>query len=228
MRKTVTLLTVALSLTFFGCDSENQSPNIKNLNDSNIQKEGTTKKVNLESWVTENIEILKTYDRASIATYSRKTQKAILRNFTPEKKKKIWASKMEYLSSSTGFSIEEKNYLKYFSDKLKTLSYDQPFSQELAQEMYNKVLEGINKFGWSNKQAYEMFFTIGNLSSDTVSQTSNTQLLRTPLTQEGDPAPCECYYDLGCPTWNCDSGNGCKQESYDCGVFGGTLCDGNC
>lgn len=97
--------------------------------------------------------------------------------------------------------------------------------------MYDKAMEGMYLFGWSKSQVHRMFFTIESLHKPNNSQQKNIDFIQEPEGPEGNGTWCECYYDLGCPTWDCDSGAECDNSSgspHDCGVFGGTACDGNC
>lgn len=215
--------TLCLSILLVMCTTENETPTIS-IDKQSVSEVKPFDSNDIENWVQTNYKVLATYNRKEIATYPRTVQRAILRSFSPEKRKEIWQSKVEYLTSSSNFSKDEKHYLQWFAEKFNELSYDKAFEKDISQEMYDRAIAGIDKFGWSKTQVHKMFFTIGNLSN------VEEQAERNP-----DPDPigtyCECYYDLGCPTWNCDSNNGCNDSGSnpnDCGVFGGTTCDGNC
>jgi hypothetical protein len=214
------------------CDTEQQTP-IENDESQTVIQEKKSKEDNyLENWTKTNYKVLITYNRKEIATYSRTVQKAILRSFSPEKRKEIWQSKVDYLSSSSDFTKEENKYLDWFAVKFKNLSYNKAFDQDLAQEMYDKAVAGIDKFGWSKAQVHKMFFTVGNVNDN---ENQSKRELVDVIDPGGNGTWCECYYDLGCPNWDCDSGANCDDGSdpgddspHDCGVFGGTDCDGNC
>lgn len=230
MKKTVLFVfTLCASFLFIKCDTEQETlieiDNKKSLNQENKLEQD----ISLEEWVENNYEVLSTYSRVEISSYSKTVQKAILRSFPPKKIKEIWQSKIDYLLSSSDFSKNEKKYFQWFAKKFENLSYDKAFDKNLSQEMYEKAIAGIDKFGWSKTDVYKMFFTIGNLNTD------DNQQKRAVLTQyPGDDTNgtwCECYYDISCPGWDCDSGANCDNSGdspHDCGVFGGTDCDGNC
>lgn len=219
MKKTISFMLTSCTLfLFLMCDTEKQL-NTKPNTDNN------RKKISIESWIENNSETLSSYGRNEIATYSRSVQKAILRSFSAKKRKQIWQLKVDYLLTSPEFSKEERKYLLWFAEKFKTLSYEKAFDINLSHEMYDKVIEGISIFGWSNEKAYKMFFTIGDLNN-----IKNGKNLKS-APSEDKFTWCECYYDLGCPNWDCDSKADCDGSSgnpHDCGIFGGTDCDGNC
>jgi len=223
--KILSVVVVCLSLFFIMCDTEHVGDDKSLANEKEAIQD-----ISLEQWAKDNAKILATYSREDISTYSRTVQKAILRSFSPEKRKEIWQSKVDYLVSSSDFSKDEKRYLQWFSDTFKSLSYDKAFDQDVAQEMYDKAIAGIDEFGWPKGKIHKMFFTIGNIKTDNNQQQSRRYLIQAP----GDDTNgtwCECYYDLGCPNWDCDSDANCDNSGdspHDCGIFGGTDCDGNC
>ena len=228
--------TLCLSLLFVMCGIEEQTP-IEGEQEQIIEnEEELSQDDKLTTWIKSNSRVFATYNREEIGTYPRGIQKAILRSFSPEKRRNIWQSKVDHLMSISDFSTEEKNHLRWFAETFKTLAYDKAFDKDLSQELHNKVIEGMEKFGWSKTQVHKMFFTIENIT-DSGPQKSSQKSSTEPIDYIDDKIDpetgphCECYYDLGCPTWDCDSGNNCDDSSdnpHDCGVFGGTDCDGNC
>lgn len=229
MRKIVFFIfTVCLSFLFIMCNSEEKPP-IQGIEEPEsifeISGEGNT----LEKWVKSNSETLKTYKREELALYSRSVQKAIMRSFSPEKRKSIWQAKINYLMSSPHFSYEEIKYLEWFAKKFESLSYDKASSKEESQEMYDKVMEGSVKFGWSNDQIHKMFFTIGDITN-TDDQKNKAQIKPAP-SDDSNGTWCECLYDMGCPTWNCNKYADCDNSAgspHECGVFNTSDCEGNC
>src|SRR5690606_15798932 len=134
--------------------------------DTSTVEETSIKDNNLENWVMKNSKILHSYKREEIGAYPKDVQKAILRSFSPEKRKEMWQSKVDYLLTSSEFSEEEKEYFNWFAEKFKNVSYEKAMSKELSQELYDKALAGMDKFGWTKSEVYEMFFTISNVNDN--------------------------------------------------------------
>lgn|SRR5690606_15224171 len=214
------------------CTAENETPTIS-IDKQSVSEVKPFDSNDIENWVQTNYKVLATYNRKEIATYPRTVQRAILRSFSPEERKEIWQSKVEYLTSSSNFSKDEKHYLQWFAEKFNELSYDKAFEKDLSQEMYDRAIAGIDKFGWSKAQVHKMFFTVGDVDNTEYQHKRDLVSYKGP---GGNGAWCECYYDLGCPNWDCDSSANCDDGTdpdnelspHDCGVFGGTPCDGNC
>jgi len=222
MRKKIFLFVLlCTSLVFIKCDSDEQT--LIEINEEQL----ISGEISLENWVESNSKVLVTYNRKEISAYPRTIQKAILNSFPPEKRKNLWQSKIDHLLSFSDFSKEEEKYLLWFVNKFEHLSYEKATDENLSQEMYDKVIMGIDKFGWSKELVHKMFFTIGDITNNEDQQ----KLGGIAIGSLGDKPYCECLYDLGCPTWDCDSGADCDDSPnnpHTCGIFGNSDCNGNC
>jgi len=85
------------------------------------------------------------------------------------------------------------------------------------------VLEGKEKFNWSDEFIVKAFFIIGDVSYN-----------KNGLDEFGDPAGnaganCNCRYHLGCggPNYYCTSEE-CDETDEGCGLFGTSSCTGAC
>src|SRR5690606_1496774 len=110
MKKKYLLFTflVCSSFLFIMCNTED---------DTSTVEETSIKDNNLENWVMKNSKTLHSYKREEIGAYPKDVQKAILRSFSPEKRKEMWQSKVDYLLTSSEFSEEEKEYFNWFAEK---------------------------------------------------------------------------------------------------------------
>jgi len=177
----------------------------------------------LRTWVLENKSEIINYNREKISSYPLKQQKAILTILSPEKKKELWNDKLIHISN-LNLPKEEKVYLKWFNEAFKKINYSEGTSKDLENEMFDKLTEGIKTFNWSNKFVYETFFTLGN--ADLISDDNTAQRVLA-----NDDTLCECMYDWGCGSGSgpsCTDNPDCTTANNNCGIFGGSQCDGSC
>lgn len=183
----------------------------------------------LNSWVLENKEELSNYERKQIKLFSQAKQKAILRVLTPQKRQKIWASKVQHLLSLE-MSNEEKMLLKWFAEIFKKIDYDKPTPQLISNQMYNKALKAKKVFGWSDEFIHNLFFTVSDINLNiSMGSDITTEDEGNDGGVGGPPDTCDCKYDFGCGLIKeCASNKTCKYNTNDCGFFGNDACNGTC
>lgn len=180
---------------------------------------------NINTWVKEHRQEISKYNRKDIISFEYKKQKAILNAMSPIKRKSVWQEKVNYILD-LDLSKDEKEYLKWFGKAFKTMDYETTISQEFSDLLYERVKGGIEKFNWSAEFVFTIFFTVGDLDEKKIKLKSSSHNQKI----QEEPDTCTCYYDGGCPGWwnTCSEPDQCKNANTDCGVFGGTTCDGYC
>jgi hypothetical protein len=178
----------------------------------------------IESWVQENKKETVNFNRNKIKSFSIEKQRAILRALPAKSKKKIWQEKVNYILNFE-LSKEEKKFLELFGLAFKKMNYETPTPQKVSDELNEKVMTGAKKFNWSSEFVYSMFFSVGDVHTEKIKSNLNTS-----EKMRGEPTDCNCYYNGGCSGWNnnCNEPDTCQTANNNCGVFGGTQCDGYC
>lgn len=175
----------------------------------------------INSWVIQNKEEIKNFDRIKIATFSHSYQKAIIGSLTPHGKKVLWQEKINHIMN-LDLPEEELSYLKWYSEEFKKIDYSLGTSKELEKSFYERTIKGMKKFGWTRSFVYQTFFVLQDVDL--------TNTAESKIQQNDEGTECNCMYDLGCG-WNgsCDERDDCNSMSDDdCGFFGGSDCEGNC
>ncbi len=145
----------------------------------------------------------------------------MVRTLSVERKKELWQEKVDYIGE-LDLSQEELDYLKWFQEVFKTFDYSKGKNtpKELEEEMYDRLIAGMEKFEWSRDFVYQTFFVIGDV--DLADPIIPNEKQMTP------PIPdCDCRYYVGCPIWSQCIGGGCTRVT-DCGMFGNSDCKGTC
>jgi|GEM_PF-2348683 len=179
----------------------------------------------IDEWAKNNVEKFKDFDRTKISTYDIEHQKAILRTFSPEKKKQIWQKKVNYINSLS-WTDEERKYIDFFTNSFNNMDYENTKLKEKDKyndEIYSVLEEAFQKFKWDNTQVFELFFIVGDKGSYKFYLTSQ----KNKTLNKGQT--CDCRWNLGCPGWDCIGGSYmCDETQSGCGVFGGASCRGIC
>jgi len=176
----------------------------------------------VDEWTKQNLEDIKHFNRFKISTFSLPYQQAIIRTFSPEKKKELWQEKVDYINSLS-WTVEERKYIDFFSDSFKKMDYrksDIKENDKLNDKLYLVLEEAIEKFKWDKMHAFELFFIVGDI--DSYKFYPNTMKNNTKMKD------CECRYDISCGFGNTCLSNLCKKTNDGCGVFGGAECTGTC
>lgn len=183
----------------------------------------------INSWVKQHKKEILTYNREKIKTYNLAKQKAILRVFSPEKKKAIWKEKIDYIFSLE-LSEEEKKYFNKFKTIFKALDYKEPISDELDGKLYKLVINGKELFDWDDKFIYETFFSVGDVNQIKSKSTVNLSSKAVPVLDDEDKVDCYCRYSISCPGFSpsCKDKDKCENANTDCGVLGTSSCTGYC
>lgn len=179
----------------------------------------------LNEWVILNKKEISNFKRKDILGFSPQKQKVILRSLSSQKKKEIWQEKANYILK-LDLSNEEMIYVNWFVDVFKKLNYNEQTPEYLYIQMYNKVLDAQEKFGWNDRFIYEMFFYPGkvNLGKVEKKKVRNEQRF---IEEEG--GNCECRYDMGCPNWSDFSDvDKCETDNSGCEFWGTSNCKGVC
>lgn len=179
----------------------------------------------INQWVNENKTQLLNFERKEIKELDFEKQKAVMRLLPPEKRRKVWAQKINYILQMN-LSEAELNHMKYFAEEFKKIDYKAPISDEFSDELYEKVMIGAKKFNWNEEFIYTAFFTVGDVSYSKLNEDLNSN----NLTTEGIDPPCVCRYSASCFGYNntCHKPDKCTVANTDCGVFGTSTCNGYC
>ena len=187
----------------------------------NISEECFSCDPDLNAWAKTNKSKIIEFNREEIASFSHGRQKAILAVLSPERKITLWQEKIDHILS-LDLSKEEINYLKWYADVFKSFDYKSPTPKDIEKEMYERTINGMSKFGWSQSFVYQTFFVLGDV--DLVNLNSeNTK-------SESGHYDCDCMYQLGCPSFlinDCQTTT-CRTPMQNCGVFGNSECTGKC
>lgn len=121
----------------------------------------------------------------------------------------------------------EKEYLAWYGEKFKSFDYNKRTPAELEKQMHLRLVNGMKKFKWNKKFAYDMFFHLGDVEMSSRAH----QLSYDDGGGNGGgtgSTDCDCMYDLGCG-WNNECwARDCKEPEEDCGILGNSQCEGNC
>ncbi len=166
------------------------------------------------------------FERVKIATYPKAYQKAILAVLTPERKKKLWAEKVNQILT-LDLPKEQIEYLRWYALKFQDFDYSTLSKKEDSKEMYDRTIVAMMKFGWTKEFVYETFFVLGDVDL------KKLNLGFYDLNEGPDDPPsvsCDCKYDLGCPGFiDCVTTVNCNSDSEsNCGFFGHMECEGSC
>lgn len=209
MKKILTLTLCVITLVFTGCSTYSEDTTLTE-----------------SEFLVKNSEKIKNISRESLVSFPTKYHRAILSVQTPKHKKLLWGEKVDYLLSIK-LSEREREFLKWLKDKHSKFDYSVANTDALDSELFDKLNKGIETFNWNRKFVYQAFFTIGNISYDSV---DNEEL------EDGDyigggggGTTCKCKYSAGCQWFvqQCRSKN-CKYANYDCGILGNSECTGVC
>lgn len=182
----------------------------------------------INQWAIKNKKDLIKLERKQIKKLNLEKQKAVLRLMPAAKRKKIWSEKIEYITN-LDLSEKEKEFIYWFKEKFSKISYKEPISEKFSEELYNKLIIGIEKFNWTEEFAFKTFFTVGDVDVS-LNKTSKEVEPQNLKFQQGEPTNCYCRYSLSCSGWNnsCVAPDKCVTNNYNCGVFGTSSCTGYC
>ncbi len=182
----------------------------------NTKEECYSCNADIDAWVKENKTELMSMDREELSKLDLSRQRAALRMFSPERKKLLWTEKLTEVLQ-TPFSNDEKKYLKYAENVLKTHSFKKPFTEKESKEILDWMEQGKLKFGWTNEFLFNSFFIVGNSHDN---QRINPE---EPLDD------CSCRYSISCfPIGRGCDYNDCSDTNDGCGFFGNSECKGIC
>jgi len=180
----------------------------------------------VDKYVSENIDVLKSVSLNELSTYNNQLQKAVYRTFSMEKRYQVWLDKLNVLVDDDSFSLEEKQHITNLIDQLSLELFDTPDTTVYITfiSFYDKwKLEANLKYGWDKSMIIFVTSSLSLYYSDFV-----TNFIITSTAELEASASDDCYCSRtaeDCPV--ICGGGGCSLVS-GCGIFWLQDCDGVC
>lgn len=180
----------------------------------------------VNDYVADNINTLKSVSLGELSTYSNELQKAIYRSFSEQKRYEVWVERLDILANDDSFNSEEQMHIHNLQNQLNTelFSFNNTTAFNLFITFFDKWKHDAElNLGWDKSMILFITSSFSLYYSDFI----NDVMVTSYALVSGGECNCNMSAD-GCPgsTIICKS-SGCSTI-FGCGVLWLQNCDGFC